>query len=241
MPVRGRILSASLSQSRKFARLENNDHRLMYVLLIPHVDCEGRHDAEATILAGKCYTSLGFTPDQIMVALGDMANVGLIHLYEVDGDLFLEVDDFLEHQIIRRKSNGDPVREAPSRIPSRHDRGGTASVVTDGSGGSAAENRETQESPSHTMGRTTDAVVTQNCRTTDAELASQTNTKQSKLEAPTGPQASTENQAPANGAPRPKGRGPSRSVTEYMNRRQPRDKTPIELEQEAIRARKAVA
>lgn len=237
MPVRGRILSASLSQSRKFSRLENNDHRLMYVMLIPHVDCEGRHDAEAAILAGKCYTSLGFTPEQIMVGLGDMANVGLIHLYEVNGDMFLEVDDFLEHQIIRRKANGDPVREAPSRIPSRHDRGGaagsSASVLPQNSGGGASGEPENEEPQSQTEGRTTDAVVTQNCRTSDAELTSQSKAKQSKGETLTGSLPTVS----ANGAPRPKGRGPAPAVADYVARKAPREKTEAELELERFAQR----
>jgi len=217
MPVRGRMLSASLSQSRKFSRLENNAHRLMFVMLIPHVDAEGRHDAEPAILAGKCYTTLGFGHDDIAVGLGDMSNVGLITLYESEGDMFLEIVDFHTYQTIRRKGNGEPVREAPSKIspPSR----GNDALPTDNC-------------------RTTDAVVTESSGSSAAMSAAQSKAKQSKGETLTGSLPPEPQATPPNGAPRPKGRGPSPAVAEYMARRKPREKTPVELEYETIQSKR---
>lgn len=117
MPVRGRMISATLGASKRFSRLATNDHRLMYVLLIPHADAEGRLDADPRILGGKAFTLLDFAAADIEAGLLDMSSVGLIDLYEVAGERYLEIADFHEHQVIRRKKDGLPLHEAPSRIP----------------------------------------------------------------------------------------------------------------------------
>lgn len=115
--ARGRFISNSISTSKKFARLAKNDHRLMYLMLVPHVDAEGRHDADARILGGQVYTLLGLTVEQIEAGLADMHRVTLITLYQVKGDRYLEITDFHEHNKVRRKEDGTPSREAPSDIP----------------------------------------------------------------------------------------------------------------------------
>lgn len=115
--ARGRFISNSISTSKKFARLQSNDHRLAYLMLVPHVDAEGRHDADTRILAGQVYTLLDLTHDQIEAALQDMHRVGLIRLYQVDGETYLEVTNFHEHNKVRRRDDGTPSHEAPSIIP----------------------------------------------------------------------------------------------------------------------------
>ena len=119
--ARGRFVSSSISTSRKFERLATNDHRLTYLMLIPHVDCEGRHAADARILAGQVYTLLDVTRAQIDAAIRDLHAVGLIRLYEVNGEPFLELVDFHEHNKVRRGPDGQPTHEAPSRIPPSSD------------------------------------------------------------------------------------------------------------------------
>ena len=126
--ARGRFISSSISTSRKFERLATNDHRLMYLMLVPHVDCEGRHAADARILAGQVYTLLNATHAQVDAAIHDMNRVGLIGLYDVGEERFLELADFHEHNKIRRGPDGQPTHEAPSRIPPSSD--GNAVAVT---------------------------------------------------------------------------------------------------------------
>lgn len=214
MPVRGRILSASLATSRKFSRLQTNDHRLMYVMLIPHVDCEGRHDAEPAVLAGKCFTTLGYGPDDIEVALGDMCNHGLISLYEAHGDMFLEIVDFHVHQNIRRKKDGNPQFEAPSRIPPPPDRR-KSEGARHPSGATGVETREYH-------GGTTEVPP--------LHKADQSKVKEVKVETLTGSLPTTENQAPvAERRPRPGGRVLPAAVTNYLNRRPPPEKTDAEV------------
>lgn len=115
--ARGRFISNSISGSKKFARLTAHDHRLMYMMLVPHADAEGRHDADPQILAGQVYTRLDFTAAQIEAGLRDMHDVGLIRLYAVGEEQYLEIVGFHEHNKVRRKDDGSPDREAPSAIP----------------------------------------------------------------------------------------------------------------------------
>lgn len=115
--ARGRFISNSISGSKKFARLTAHDHRLMYMMLVPHADAEGRHDADPQILAGQVYTRLDFTAAQIEDGLRDMHDVGLIRLYAVGEEQYLEIVGFHEHNKVRRKDDGSPDREAPSAIP----------------------------------------------------------------------------------------------------------------------------
>lgn len=115
--ARGRFISNSISTSKKFARLANDRHRLAYLMLVPHVDAEGRHDADLRILAGQVYTLLDLTHEQIQEAMTDLDRVGLIHLYAVEGEAYLEVVNFHEHNKVRRSSDGLPSHEAPSTIP----------------------------------------------------------------------------------------------------------------------------
>lgn len=151
MPVRGRMISATLGASKRFSRLATNDHRLMYVLLIPHADAEGRLDADPRILGGKAFTLLDFTALDIEAGLRDMSNVGLIDLYEVAGERYLEIVDFHEHQVIRRKKDGQPLHEAPSRIPPNErfgNVGDQTTVVPQGNhGGSTVVPQESHGGP----------------------------------------------------------------------------------------------
>jgi len=127
--ARGRFISSSISTSRKFERLQSNTHRLLYLMLLPHVDCEGRHSADARILNGRVYTLLDLTLDEANDALTDLARVNLITLYAVNGERFLEITDFHEHNKVRRDKDGNPTHEAPSRIPPSADRDATEATT----------------------------------------------------------------------------------------------------------------
>lgn len=109
--ARGRFISATLGGSRKFARLANDRHRMIYQLLIPSADAYGRIDADPITLGGRVLTRLGIAPDEISAALADMHEVGLIHLYQVGEDQYAEIVNFHEHNDI------DLSREAQAEIP----------------------------------------------------------------------------------------------------------------------------
>jgi hypothetical protein len=117
--ARGRFISNSISASKKFARLKNDTHRLMYLILITHADAEGRHDADPRVLKGKVYTLLDLSDDTLERGLADMNGVGLVSVYEVRGERYVEVTDFHKHNKIRRDANGDPTHESKSECPAK--------------------------------------------------------------------------------------------------------------------------
>jgi hypothetical protein len=108
--ARGRFISRCISQSRKFAALERDTHRLMYLLILPHADREGRHSADPLDLAGLCFTRLRYSEEEITAGLEDLARVGLITRYAVDGAPYLEITGFFDH-------NTPHAREPASVIP----------------------------------------------------------------------------------------------------------------------------
>jgi len=115
--ARGRFITNTLGDSHKFATLKSDTHRCAYMLLITYADAEGRFIADPITLNGKLYTRLEWDRGIVTAALADMHRVGLITLYEVDGKPYGVVTDFHKHNTIRRKDDGDPKEEAPSRVP----------------------------------------------------------------------------------------------------------------------------
>lgn len=112
-----RMISTSLGDSEKFARLKNDTHRLAYVLLVTWADAEGRYLADSVSLRGKLYTRLPWSADQVEAALLDMHEVGLIRLYTSGKHRYGVIVGFHVFNTIRRDTDGKPKEEAPSRLP----------------------------------------------------------------------------------------------------------------------------
>lgn len=109
----GRMLKRVVAQSRRLANLKNDSHRLLYTWLIPFLDVEGRYNACPDIIKGSVVPRLKhFNEKNIQEALIDMANNELILLYQSDGEQYLELRKFEDHQTNLRKD-----RESPSKIP----------------------------------------------------------------------------------------------------------------------------
>lgn len=108
----GRMLKKAVSTSRRLADLETDSARLLYTWIIPHLDIEGRFYADPSMIKGSVVPRIkSFTEDLIAECIQDMASVGLITVYEVDGDQYFYFRKFADHQ------NLNPKREAPSKIP----------------------------------------------------------------------------------------------------------------------------
>lgn len=106
------MLKKLISYSRRLASLKNDTHRLIYTWLIAHLDIEGRFHADSTIIKGSVVPRLKHITEKIIdQAILDMAQNELIFLYQEDGDKYLELRKFEDHQYLRKE------REAPSKIP----------------------------------------------------------------------------------------------------------------------------
>lgn len=108
--ARGRMISGTIGESRKFAALANDTHRLIYLMVMPHVDKAGRFEADPILIKGKCLTRLDVDASTVQAWLEDAANVGLIHHYEARGMTVLEIANFKEHNTPHHK-------EPDSKLP----------------------------------------------------------------------------------------------------------------------------
>ena len=113
----GRFISYSLGDSERFAKLTSDLHRTAYMLLVTWSDEQGRFLADSVSLRGKLYTRLPWGANEVEDALLDMHRVQLVRLYEVDGKRYGVIEQWHDHQKIRRDDNGKPVREGVSRLP----------------------------------------------------------------------------------------------------------------------------
>ncbi len=111
MPI-GRIILKSISDSYKLSKLKTDGARLLYTWLITHLDISGRFSGDPQVIRGKIFTRLNKTIKTIEGYLKDLELNKLIMRYEVNGDIFLYVPDFVEKQ-----PSLNPDRERKSNIP----------------------------------------------------------------------------------------------------------------------------
>lgn len=102
--ARGRMLSRTLGSSRRFNALNQLENgraefsQLLFALLIPHTDDEGRMSGDAyTIKLTVCPGSSRSVED-VEAALRAMHAVQLITVYEAKDDIWLQVNRFETHQ-----------------------------------------------------------------------------------------------------------------------------------------------
>jgi len=103
-----RILKESIRTSKKVNGLTDFQFRV-WAYLITYVDDYGRGSAEPDILKGFVFPRRkGVTEANIRDALSEMACMGLIQLYEVDGDSYLCFPNWPKHQTVRAAKSKFP-------------------------------------------------------------------------------------------------------------------------------------
>lgn len=111
MPI-GRILLKSISESKKLSLLKTDGARLLYSWLIPHLDVNGCFSGDCAVINGQVLTRLKKTNKEIEEYLQDLEQNKLIIHYKFNGDIFLNVPDFVEKQPYL-----NPSRETSPKIP----------------------------------------------------------------------------------------------------------------------------
>src|SRR5574343_1099874 len=102
--ARGRMISKSLGSSRKFhALLQQGGElgefcQLLFPLIVVNVDDFGRMAGDAFTVKHVALPSSPRSENDFTKALDLMAQVGLIERYDVDGETYLQVCRFDEHQ-----------------------------------------------------------------------------------------------------------------------------------------------
>lgn len=103
-----RIIKESIRTSKNVNLLTDFQFRI-WAYLITYVDDYGRGSADPELLKGIVFTRRrGVTEGQITKALTDLANIGMIVLYEVDGEPFFYFPNWGAHQTIRNKKSRFP-------------------------------------------------------------------------------------------------------------------------------------
>lgn len=105
-----RILSDSILSSATLDKLCPEQECLFYRLLVC-ADDYGCMDVRPIVVLARCYPlRIGkIQPDQIASWLEELAKVGLITLYQVEGKDYLRIAKWEEHQRIRYKHHKCPL------------------------------------------------------------------------------------------------------------------------------------
>ncbi|MBT9166734.1 MAG: hypothetical protein DDT19_00058 [Syntrophomonadaceae bacterium] len=106
-----RMLAKNISRSEKFADLKSDRARVLYQMQLPHTDDFGCFDASLRTYKATVCPLLNYSLNQIQEALEDMAQVGLIVLYEVNGHQYGQVSKFDTFQTFKKD------RERKSEYP----------------------------------------------------------------------------------------------------------------------------
>ena len=108
----GRMLKKRISYSDKFAAIKSDKARVLYFMMFPHLDCEGRIEAEPIIIKGTiCPYIKNQTIRGISKSLQELHDVKLLILYNIKGKQYLQYTRFEDFNKI------DKSREAISVIP----------------------------------------------------------------------------------------------------------------------------
>ena len=106
--AQGRMIKRKITISKKFAALKTDKARLLWIYMLPFTDPNGRVKADAEDIRDEIIRKQrkGFSITKIEECLNDLHNVGLIIIYSVNGERYLEFTKFLDEQNIRLEREG---------------------------------------------------------------------------------------------------------------------------------------
>jgi len=94
------MLNKAIILSKKINAVSEGAENLYYRLLV-NTDDFGRFRAEPEIIKGQIYTIRKISVGQVADRLQELREIGLIRLYVVDEETYLEITKFEEHQKFR--------------------------------------------------------------------------------------------------------------------------------------------
>lgn len=108
----GRMLKKNVSVSRKLAELKSDSSRLLWTWLLAHLDIAGRFSGEPSVVKGSVVPRIKhFTEAKVQSILEELHHAGLLTLYQVGGESYLQFSRFEDFQNLRTD------REGESKIP----------------------------------------------------------------------------------------------------------------------------
>jgi len=113
------MLKKAISDSKSLGRLKSDSARLFYTWLIPHLDVEGRYSADPDLIKGHIFPKVkSMKIEKIKRLLIELAEISLIILYRNNGEDFLQLNKFFNHQKIRKDREGETKISAPNDVNS---------------------------------------------------------------------------------------------------------------------------
>jgi hypothetical protein len=110
--ARGRMIDKRIAKSKKLAALKHDRSRVLYFMILPHLDVEGKFTGDPEEIKEDCCPKLKYSVRKIAESVVELADEKLLILYEVDDRPFIKYMKFDDFQVGIRKD-----KEAPSRIP----------------------------------------------------------------------------------------------------------------------------
>ncbi len=107
----GRMLKKEISDSDKLGAVKTDRARVLWFMMLPHLDVAERLEANVRRIKGQITTMLPYSEKAIQVCLEQLHDSGLITLYKTSNKQYLEYTRFDDFQ------NLNPDREAESTIP----------------------------------------------------------------------------------------------------------------------------
>ncbi len=108
----GRMLKKEISDSVKLGAVRTDKARVLYFMMLPHLDVMGRLEADTRRIKGQITTMLPYSEKVIQGCLDQLNDAELLVLYSISKKQYLEYTRFGDFQRI------NPDREAKSTIPS---------------------------------------------------------------------------------------------------------------------------
>jgi hypothetical protein len=122
------MLHGSISNSEKLAALSCDGARLLFTWLIPHCDNLGRIRAQAIYLKAVVVPKTDATLKQVEAWAAEIAGVGLVQLYTVGSDSFIQVNGWSDFQTLignmsRKSELPDPPEHSSNDVHTPFERG----------------------------------------------------------------------------------------------------------------------
>ena len=108
------MIDKRIAKSKKLACLKHDRSRVLYFMILPHLDVEGKFTGDPEEIKEDCCPKLKYSVIKIAESIIELSDVGLLNLYEVNGLAFIQYTKFDDFQVGIRKD-----KEAPSRIPNQ--------------------------------------------------------------------------------------------------------------------------
>lgn len=129
--ARGRMISKSLGTSRKFAALSGplaEFSAALYPLLISHTDDFGRLEGDSFTVKVRVWPTAHRSEAEFQDALLLLKSVGLIKLYTVEEQQYVEVIGFDDHQtgLHKRTKSKLPAQDITEPLVTKYDTGSRA-------------------------------------------------------------------------------------------------------------------